>query len=128
MFRLDGHINYHPAFGMPLSRKINESRLPDFCPLQTNDGGIMYAKLSNVYIAMVAPPNTKGYINLGLTNFYTMEAIRDGRASGKLRVAIGEVNDQMPIIFGDNWLHVSEFDFCGKLNEDSGRRQGRSGR
>ncbi len=111
MLRLDGHINYHPAFGMPLSRKINESRLPDFCPLQTSDSAVMYANLSDVYIGMVAPPNPKGYVNLGLTNFYTMEAIREGRASGKLRVAIGEVNDQMPIIFGDNWMHVSEFDF-----------------
>ena len=111
MLRLDGHINYHPAFGMPLSRKINESRLPDFCPLQTSDSAVMYANLSDVFIGMVAPPNPKGYVNLGLTNFYTMEAIREGRASGKLRVAIGEVNDQMPIIFGDNWMHVSEFDF-----------------
>ena len=111
MFRLDGHINYRPAFGMPLSRKINESRLSDFYPLQTSDGGIMYAQVSDVYLAMVAPPNPQGYINLGLTNFYTMESIRGGRESGKLRVVIGEVNDQMPVIFGDNWMHVSEFDF-----------------
>ena len=30
MLKLDGHINYNPCFGMPLSRKINESRFPDF--------------------------------------------------------------------------------------------------
>jgi 4-hydroxybutyrate CoA-transferase len=111
MSRLDGHINYHPSFGMPLTRKINESRFPDFYPEQSHDLGDRYAKWSDVYIAMVAPPNSQGYINLGLTNFYTLEAIRKGRASGKLRVGIGEVNDQMPTIFGDNWLHVSEFDF-----------------
>ena len=39
-----------------------------------------------------------------------MEAIREGRASGKQRLTIGEVNDRMPVVFGDNWLHVSEFD------------------
>jgi len=50
-------------------------------------------------------------VNLGLTNFYTMQAIREGRASGKQRVTVAEVNDQMPTIFGSNWLHVSEFDF-----------------
>jgi 4-hydroxybutyrate CoA-transferase len=50
-------------------------------------------------------------VNLGLTNFYSLEAIRQGKASGKQRIAIGEVNDQMPVIFGNNWLHVSEFDF-----------------
>jgi 4-hydroxybutyrate CoA-transferase len=39
-----------------------------------------------------------------------MEAIQEGRKSGKLRLAIGEVNDQMPTVLGNNWLHVSEFD------------------
>ena len=28
-----------------------------------------------------------------------------------MRVAVGEVNDKMPVILGNNWLHVSEFDF-----------------
>jgi len=60
---------------------------------------------------MVTPPNDQGYINLGLTNFFTLKALRQGRASGKLRVTIAEVNDQMPTIFGNNWLHVSEFDY-----------------
>jgi len=40
-----------------------------------------------------------------------MDAIIKGRPSGKLRVVIGEVNDRMPVIFGNNWLHISEFDF-----------------
>jgi 4-hydroxybutyrate CoA-transferase len=110
MKNLDGHINYNPSFGMPLTRKINETRFTDFYPEQSSDLGDRYAKWSDVFIAMVAPPNRRGYINLGLTNFYTMQAIREGRASGKLRVAIAEVNDQMPVILGDNWMHVSEFD------------------
>jgi len=110
MSSIDGHINYSPAFGMMLNRKISESRLPDYCPLMSSTGGEKYATWSDVFIGMVAPPNEQGYINLGLTNFYTMEAIKLGKAKGKLRLAIAEVNDQMPIIFGNNWLHVSEFD------------------
>lgn len=69
------------------------------------------ANKADIFIAMVTPPNQHGYVNLGLTNFYTMDAIRVGRASGKLRVAIAEVNEQMPVIFGNNWMHVSEFDY-----------------
>jgi 4-hydroxybutyrate CoA-transferase len=111
MAGLDGHINYHPAFGMMLSRKINEARLSDFHPLMSSDGGHKYSRWSDVFICMVTPPNSQGYVNLGLTNFYEQEAIREGRKLGKLRVAVGEVNDQMPVIFGDNWLHISEFDF-----------------
>ncbi len=110
MVNLQGHINYAPAFGMMLIRKINEAKLSDFFPIMTSDSAEKYAVASDVIICMVTPPNDQGYVNLGLTNFFTLEALRQGRASGKLRVAIAEVNDQMPTIFGNNWLHVSEFD------------------
>jgi 4-hydroxybutyrate CoA-transferase len=111
MLTLDGHINYLPSFGMPLTRKINESRFTDYYVEQSHDLGDRYATWSDVYICMVTPPNEQGWVNLGLSNFYSMEVVRQGRASGKLRIAIGEVNDQMPVIFGNNWLHVSEFNF-----------------
>lgn len=111
MLTLDGHINYLPSFGMPLTRKINESRFTDYYVEQSHDLGDRYATWSDVYICMVTPPNEQGWVNLGLSNFYSMEVVRQGRASEKLRIAIGEVNDQMPVIFGNNWLHVSEFDF-----------------
>jgi 4-hydroxybutyrate CoA-transferase len=110
MLNLDGHVNYHPSFGMPLTRKINESRFTDYYPEQSHDLGDRYAHWSDVYIVMVTPPNDSGYVNLGLTNFYSMETVRKGRKLGKLRIAIAEVNDQMPVIFGNNWMHVSEFD------------------
>jgi len=74
------------------------------------DTGVKFANRSDVYAAMVTPPNKQGYVNLGLTHFYTQEAIRTGRKLGKLRLAIAEVNDQMPTVLGDNWMHVSEFD------------------
>jgi 4-hydroxybutyrate CoA-transferase len=111
MASIDGHINYSPAFGMMTSRKVNETRLPDFLPLQSSDSGDRYAKWSDVFICQVRPPNPAGFINLGLTNFYQFQAIREGRASGKQRLTIGEVNDQQPVIFGENWLHISEFDY-----------------
>ncbi len=111
MLNMDGHINYHPSFGMSLSRKILEARFPDYYIEQSHDLGDRYGKWSDVFITQVIPPNEQGWCNLGLTNFYTMEAIRQGRASGKQRVTIGEVNDQQPVVYGDNWLHVSEFDF-----------------
>ena len=107
---LEGHINYDPSFGTGASRKIIESRLPDYLPLMSSEGGDKYAKRSDVFICMTTPPNSQGFINLGLTNFYTMEALKRGREEGKLRLAIAEVNDQMPTIFGNNWMHVSEFD------------------
>lgn len=111
MAALDGRINHVPAFGMITIRKMHRATLSDFFPATTTDAGDKMANTADVYIAMVTPPNRQGYVNLGLTNFYTMEAIRRGRPLGKMRVVIGEVNDQMPVIFGDNWMHISEFDY-----------------
>lgn len=111
MAGIDGHINYMPAFGLITIRKINSTLQPDFLPLMSSDGGRKIGKLSDVFICMTTRPNKQGFVNLGLTNFYTMQAIREGRAAGKQRVTIAEVNDQMPTIFGNNWLHVSEFNF-----------------
>jgi len=111
MSKIEGHINYSPNYGSMPSRKINESKLSDFYPTVASDSGDQMAALCDVYVCPVTPPNNRGFVSLGLCNFYTMDAIRKGKASGKLRVAIGEVNDQMPVTFGNNWLHVSEFDF-----------------
>lgn len=110
MGSLLGRIDYCPAFGIATIRKIHSTRIPDFLPITAQDFGDKMAANSDIYIAMVTPPNSKGYVNLGLTNFYTMETVRKGKASGKLRLAIAEVNENMPVVLGDNWMHVSEFD------------------
>ncbi|MFA7078739.1 MAG: acetyl-CoA hydrolase/transferase C-terminal domain-containing protein [Syntrophomonas sp.] len=111
MFKIDGHINYMPAFSIATGRRMNNAKQADFYPVMSMDLADKVWHKSDVFIAMVTPPNENGYVNLGLTNFYTMDTIREGRASGKQRVTIGEVNDQMPIIYGNNWMHISEFDY-----------------
>ena len=111
MLKMDGHINYMPAFSIATGRKMNNAKQADFYPVMSSDLADKFWHKSDVFIAMVTPPNANGYVNLGLTNFYTMDAIREGRASGKQRVTIGEINDQMPIIYGNNWMHISEFDY-----------------
>ncbi len=111
MAGIDGHINYAPGFATAASRKMGSTRQADFLPCTTFDLADKFSSRADVFIAMVTPPNAQGYVNLGLTNFYTMETIRQGRASGKQRVTIGEVNDQMPTVFGNNWMHISEFDY-----------------
>ncbi len=110
MLKFDGKVNYHPSFGTPLSRKILEPRFCDFYVEQSHDLGDRYGHWSDVYITQCLPPDQNGWVNLGLTNFYTMEAIRIGKALGKQRLTIGEVNDAQPMVYGDNWLHISEFD------------------
>ncbi|HOO38901.1 MAG TPA: acetyl-CoA hydrolase/transferase C-terminal domain-containing protein [Deltaproteobacteria bacterium] len=110
MKTLDGRINFAPSFGTAPVRRIYEAKRGDFLPNNSSVLGNIYGNMADVFIHMVTPPNKHGYVNLGLSNFYSMQAIREGRASGRQRVTIGEVNEKMPVILGENWMHVSEFD------------------
>jgi len=110
MAQFDGHINYWNSFGVGMVRKINSSKVPDCYPAQTSDCIDKFSERADVFICMVSPPNSKGYVNMGPCNFFSSEVIKKGRASGKQRLTIAEVNDQVPIIYGDNWLHISNFD------------------
>ena len=108
---IDGCINHMSGFFSPGGRAQGASGWSDFMPCMTSDAAEKFALQSDVFLCQVTPPNSRGFVNFGLTNFYSMELIQRGKGTGKLRLAIGEVNDQMPVVFGDNWLHVSQFDF-----------------
>lgn len=110
MKKLDGRINYVPGFGVGTIRSSYANNC-DFMINTVLDAGDRCGHRSDVFITMVTPPDKNGYVNLSLTNDYTLAALRTGKSLGKLRVAIGEVNDQMPVVNGDNWLHISEFDY-----------------
>jgi 4-hydroxybutyrate CoA-transferase len=110
MKTIDGHINHISGFFSPGGRKQGASGWSDFQPCMTSDAAEKFASIADVFICQVTPPNRQGYVNFGLSNFYSLELIQLGKRSGKLRLAVGEVNDQMPVVFGNNWLHVSQFD------------------
>ena len=107
MLLLDGHINYMPAFSIATGRRMNTTKQADFYPIMSSDLADKVWHRADVFITQVTPPNSAGYVNLGLTNFYTMDAIRQAVLPASC-VAIGEVNDQMPVIYGNNWMHISE--------------------
>jgi 4-hydroxybutyrate CoA-transferase len=110
MKTIDGHINHVSGFFSPGGRAQGQPGLSPYYPVSSSDCAKKVAPVANVFICQVTPPNKRGYVNLGLTNFYHMDLVRMGKEIGNLRLAIGEVNDQMPVVFGNNWLHVSEFD------------------
>jgi 4-hydroxybutyrate CoA-transferase len=110
MASIDGRINSVSAFGFKVSRKMFKEQLIDFYPVQGNDVADKLSKITDVFILMVTPPNDQGYVNFGLTNFYTTDMLMNRKESG-FRLVIGEVNEQMPVIFGNNWAHISRFDF-----------------
>lgn len=58
----------------------------------------------DVFMVMVSPPDEHGYCCVGVSSDYTMQAIESAK------IVLAEVNDQVPIVFGDTFVHVSKID------------------
>ncbi|MFE4706930.1 acetyl-CoA hydrolase/transferase family protein [Peribacillus simplex] len=58
----------------------------------------------DIALIQVSPPNEKGYCNLGLSVDVVQTLIKEAN------IVIAEVNSQLPITFGDTFVHVSEID------------------
>jgi len=109
MNNIKDHIQYVPAFGLAAIREIYGTNC-DYLINNLSDSGDKLVRRANVFICQVTPPDSRGFMNLGLSNDFSLEII-ENRRSGALRLAIGEVNDQMPVVYGKNWVHVSDFDY-----------------
>lgn len=110
MSQISESITYAPCFGAVANRNVHRYKVADHLQGMPSDGASRYGALSDAFLVMVSPPNQHGYVNLGPTCFYTPGSIRRGKKEGHLRLVIAEVNDQLPIVHGDNWMHISEFD------------------
>ncbi len=95
---------YSSVLFNPLNRKLAKTKNVDYVHINSSDVGKRFGFRGNVVMVMVAPPEA-GMVNLGLTNFFTPDMVREAD------VVIAEVNDQMPIVYGDNYLPVSAFDY-----------------
>lgn len=104
MEKVKESFTYSSVLFNPLNRAVAKTKNVDYIHVNSSDGGIRYGKTVNVAMLMVSPPEA-GMVNMGLTNFYTPEMIKGAD------IVIAEVNDQMPVVYGDNWIPVSEIDF-----------------
>lgn len=58
----------------------------------------------DVMMVTVTPPDEHGFCNVGVSSDYTMQSIKSAR------VVLAEVNDQVPTVFGNAYVHVDEID------------------
>jgi 4-hydroxybutyrate CoA-transferase len=59
----------------------------------------------DVALISTTPPNEKGYCSFGVSSDFTKAMAKSAKK------VIAEVNHQMPWVFGDNRIHVSEIDY-----------------
>ncbi|MBQ8590831.1 MAG: acetyl-CoA hydrolase/transferase family protein [Firmicutes bacterium] len=58
----------------------------------------------DVCLAMVSSPDEHGYCSLGVASDYSTEAIRSAK------LVIAQVNDQVPVVYGNTFVHVDDLD------------------
>ncbi len=114
-----GKLKAFTAFALPgPNRQLAGKKYRDVILAQADDSYLYMAPICDAYAIMTTPPDKNGFVNLSFCDFMHMHAIREGRKVGKLQLVICEVNDKLPVVFGDNYMHVSEFDCFIEISQD----------
>ena len=58
----------------------------------------------DVFMVMVSPPDANGYCCTGVSSDYTIQVAKSAKT------VLAEVNGEVPTVFGDAYIHVSEID------------------
>ncbi len=101
---MEGHFRHNSLFVGPADRKaINEGRA-DYVPIFLHQiPDLFYSGQMPIDVAMLhlSPPDEHGFMSFGV------EVLASKAAAEKAKVIIAQVNDQMPRVLGDSFIHVS---------------------
>jgi acyl-CoA hydrolase len=103
---MEGHFRHNSLFVGPADRKaINEGRA-DYVPIFLHQIPLLFLTEQmplDVAMLHVSPPDEHGFMSLGV------EVLASKAAAEKAKIVIAQVNDKMPRVLGDSFLHVSRF-------------------
>jgi acetyl-CoA hydrolase len=105
---MQGHLRLNTAFISGCVREAVHNGRADFTPCFLSEIPLLFRKgilPLDVAILHVSPPDKHGFCSLGV------ETGLDKAASQAARIVIAEMNEQMPRILGDSFVHISEIDF-----------------
>ena len=101
---MEGHFRHNSLFVGPADRgAVNDGRA-DYTPIFLHQISRLFTTgilPLDVAMVMVSPPDEHGFMSLGVETLASMAACK---SAGKVVV---QVNDQMPRVLGDSFLHVS---------------------
>ena len=106
-------FRYEGWFTSPSVRNSISEGHGDFIPVFFHEiPSLIRRDILHVDVAMVTvtPPDEHGYCNVGVSSDYTMQAVKSAR------VVLAEVNDQVPTVFGNTYIHVDEIDAFVEYN------------
>jgi Acetyl-CoA hydrolase len=105
---MQGHFVLNSMFLGPNTRdSVRESR-GDFLPLSFHEFPKAFREgfiPVDVFLTMVSPPNKRGFCSLGISVDHSKQLVESAK------IVIAEVNPNMPVTYGDSFVHVSDFNY-----------------
>ncbi len=104
---MKGHFRHNALFVGGNSRKAVSQNQADYTPCFFNEVPSLFKEGRlpvDVALIQVSHPDEDGNCSFGLSSDYTKPAAECAS------LVIAEVNDQMPRVHGDNFIHVSDID------------------
>ncbi len=89
-------------------RPAHDQRIATYLPstfmlgFKAFDAGRPEARIPDVFLCAVSPPNEKGYVNFGPHMWHKKAYVR------RARHTIAAIDPNIQPVFGDTWIHVSE--------------------
>ncbi|MGD2295049.1 MAG: acetyl-CoA hydrolase/transferase C-terminal domain-containing protein [Candidatus Aminicenantes bacterium] len=112
---MEGHFRHNSLFVGPADRAaINEGRA-DYIPIFLHQiPGLMYSGQMPLDVAMLhlSPPDEHGFMSFGV------EVLASKAAAEKAKVVIAQVNEKMPRVLGDSFIHVSRVHKIVEISEE----------
>lgn len=111
---MEGHFRHNSLFAGPADRDaINEGRA-DYLPIFLHEVPNLFSLgiiPIDVAILHVSPPDEHGFMSFGV------ECIASKSAAESAKTVIVQVNDKMPRVLGDSFIHVSQVDKIVEVSE-----------
>ncbi|MEA1962505.1 MAG: acetyl-CoA hydrolase/transferase C-terminal domain-containing protein [Bacillota bacterium] len=105
---MEGHFRHNGLFiGGPTRKAVSEERA-DYTPCFFSEIPVLFRENRlpvDVALVTVTPPDQHGFVSLGVSVDYTLQAIKSAKT------VVAEVNPNMPRTTGDSYIKVTEIDY-----------------
>jgi acyl-CoA hydrolase len=111
---LTGHFRHNAFFVGPGDRHAVNSGAADYTPIFLSEIPTLFTSgviPLDVTLLQVSPPDEHGFMSLGV------EVLTSKAAADTARTVIVQVNEQMPRVLGDSFLHVSRVHALVETND-----------
>ena len=112
---MEGHFRHNSLFVGPADRKaINEGRA-DYVPIFLHQiPDLFYSGEMSIDVAMLhlSPPDEHGFMSYGV------EVLASKAAAETAKTVIAQVNEKMPRVLGDSFIHISRIHKVVEISED----------